>query len=245
MDNRKYNEKDVTASLDGIAEAIKSGGLAPSVIADPYSNEATYSVGDYVTFNAKSYRCITAIDTPEEFDSEKWDEIKVLDELASAVELPPVTSTDNGKILKVAEGVWAKGDVPTELPAVTSDDNDKILTVVEGVWNKGGYGPLKVTITQSTSNPSQYVADKTFAQVMTYIKAGAYVYAYLVPSPGNTFWKEKSYIPLSHYDDKSYKATFMASKIDNSYIHYLQIEYASNSNPTITKKKMSVSSDDQ
>lgn len=154
MDSRKYNEKDVTASLDGIAEAIKSGGLAPSVIADPYSDEATYSVGDYVTFNAKSYRCITTIDTPEEFNSEKWDEIKVLDELASAVELPPVTSTDNGKILTVAEGVWSKGDIPTELPEVSGTDNGKILKVTEGVWAKG----------DAPSGGSVFVVNMTFDQ---------------------------------------------------------------------------------
>lgn len=146
MDSRKYNEKDVTASLDGIAEAIKSGGLAPSVIADPYSNEATYSVGDYITFNAKSYRCITAIDTPEEFDSEKWDEIKVLDELASAVELPPVTSTDNGKILSVVEGEWSKADAPSG----------------------GGY--FEVKIYQDSSE--EWVADKTYQEIKDAYDAG-------------------------------------------------------------------------
>ena len=49
-------------------------------------------------------------------------------------ELPEVTSDDNGKVLKVVNGSWDKGDEATELPAVTSDDNGKILKVVNGAW---------------------------------------------------------------------------------------------------------------
>ena len=52
-------------------------------------------------------------------------------------ELPSVSSSDNGKILKVTSGAWAKGDAPTELPSVTTSDNGKILKVTSGAWAKG------------------------------------------------------------------------------------------------------------
>ena len=53
----------------------------------------------------------------------------------SVTELPAVTASDNGKVLKVADGAWAAGAAPTELPAVTSSDSGKVLTVnAEGQW---------------------------------------------------------------------------------------------------------------
>ena len=47
--------------------------------------------------------------------------------------LPAVTSEDNGDILGVVEGAWAKRD--PELPAVNGDDNGKILGVNNGAWD--------------------------------------------------------------------------------------------------------------
>ena len=35
---------------------------------------------------------------------------------SAGIELPPVTTTDNGDVLTVVEGAWAKADVPKELP---------------------------------------------------------------------------------------------------------------------------------
>lgn len=55
----------------------------------------------------------------------------------ATAELPAVTTTDNGKILLVSGGKWAKGDAPTELPAVTADDNGKVLKVADGAWGVG------------------------------------------------------------------------------------------------------------
>lgn len=37
-----------------------------------YSDQFTYSVGDYVHHNSALYRCITKVESPEPFDSEKW-----------------------------------------------------------------------------------------------------------------------------------------------------------------------------
>ena len=54
----------------------------------------------------------------------------------TTIELPAVSSTDNGDVLMVSGGKWAKGDMPNELPTVSGDDNGDVLTVVEGAWSK-------------------------------------------------------------------------------------------------------------
>ena len=61
------------------------------------------------------------------------DFIKALLDNADIGSLPEVTSKDNGKIAKVKDGAWAKGD-DDGLPAVTADDNGKVLKVVDGDW---------------------------------------------------------------------------------------------------------------
>lgn len=43
-----------------------------SAIADIYDNTATYAVGDYVMYQGALYKCITAVETAEDFDSSKW-----------------------------------------------------------------------------------------------------------------------------------------------------------------------------
>ena len=64
------------------------------------------------------------------------DMINALSEIAgSTVELPAVTTEDNGDVLTVVEGAWAKATIPAQLPAVTSEDAGKVLTVnSEGQW---------------------------------------------------------------------------------------------------------------
>lgn len=53
------------------------------------------------------------------------------------IELPAVTAADNGDVLTVVNGAWAKADAPKELPAVTAEDNGDVLKVVDGAWDKG------------------------------------------------------------------------------------------------------------
>lgn len=60
--------------------------------------------------------------------------------LETSKELPAVTSTNNGKILKVVEGKWALADDSNtiELPTVTVEDAGKVLKVdAEGHWVAG------------------------------------------------------------------------------------------------------------
>ena len=64
--------------------------------------------------------------------------INALSEIAgSTIELPAVSSTDNGDVLTVVSGKWAKAVLPSpepELPEVTAADNGKVLAVVNGAW---------------------------------------------------------------------------------------------------------------
>ena len=56
----------------------------------------------------------------------------------AGIELPTVTTDDNGKTLQVVAGKWDKGIVIPELPAVTASDEGKTLQVnSSGVWSSG------------------------------------------------------------------------------------------------------------
>lgn len=56
----------------------------------------------------------------------------------STLELPKVKSTDNGSVLTVVSGKWAKAAIPSQLPAVTAEDAGSVLKVnAEGAWDKG------------------------------------------------------------------------------------------------------------
>lgn len=52
-------------------------------IAETYDATSTYNVGDYVIYHDDLYKCITAVSVAEPFDSNKWTECLVTDELGS------------------------------------------------------------------------------------------------------------------------------------------------------------------
>ena len=67
-------ETDSKTALGAINEAAMDKNLA-----DPYSNQATYAVGDFVIYRTVLYKCVTAVSVAEDFDSTKWTQAKVSD----------------------------------------------------------------------------------------------------------------------------------------------------------------------
>lgn len=53
----------------------------------------------------------------------------------STVELPKVKNADNGDVLTVVSGKWAKAEIPLELPQVSASNVGMVLQVnAEGKW---------------------------------------------------------------------------------------------------------------
>lgn len=77
----------LNANFDNLDNVIYNNQLRAQAalddLAPEYDATATYSVGDYVTYNKTLYRCITAIATAEAFDDTKWTAVKVGGELKS------------------------------------------------------------------------------------------------------------------------------------------------------------------
>lgn len=63
--------------------------------------------------------------------------VKIATVAASTIELPAVTGADNGNVLTVVSGKWAKAAIPSQLPAVSATDNGSVLKVIEGAWGVG------------------------------------------------------------------------------------------------------------
>lgn len=88
-----------------------------------------------------------------------------------AAELPAVTATDNGDVLTVVSGEWAKAAAPSGLPAVTASDNGNVLTVVEGSWAKAAPSGGNQIIFDITYDETEqaFVSDLTNEQIMGYV----------------------------------------------------------------------------
>ena len=71
--------KTLTGAINEIAQG--GGGGSTDIIADDFSTESTYAVGDYVIYEGDLYKCTTAVTTAGAWDSTKWTETLVMDEV--------------------------------------------------------------------------------------------------------------------------------------------------------------------
>lgn len=140
------------SSLDanfGEVYAVNDGAII-KVVANLYSSEQTYDIGDYVIYNDYLYKCITEVSSPESFDDEKWTQVKLADELedkASLSDLPDMTQYYN---INETDGLLEdKADVDSVYTKTQVDDK---LAQVSGVVAGQGISVAKVGNNNQISN---------------------------------------------------------------------------------------------
>lgn len=72
-DSKQITKENIFADTE--AEIKNSLGT------DEYDSTSTYATGDYCIYDNTLYKCSTAINTPEDFNSNHWTEIRILEEI--------------------------------------------------------------------------------------------------------------------------------------------------------------------
>lgn len=115
--------------------------------------------------------------------------------LGIPLQVPTVTASNNGEILKVENGAWTVGEAPTGVPDVTASDNGRILQVSNGEWT--AQDSLPTTMTGATLNdngegglvpaPTTADVDKFLSGDGTYKSGGLPM---VILSYGNSTWND-------------------------------------------------------
>ena len=106
--------KTLTGAINEIAQG--GGGGSTDVIADDFSTESTYAVGDYVIYDGSLYKCTTAVTTAGAWDSNDWTETLVMDEVeagggggTTVIANPSGTATDDLTKVQIGSTIY---DIP-------------------------------------------------------------------------------------------------------------------------------------
>jgi len=142
--NTDDNVTDVLVKLKIGEKVYKICDFANKNLANEYSASRTYEVGDYVIYEDDLYKCITAVSTAEPFDSNKWDECLVTDELGSGggggnadivhltqaeYDALPYSKLTDDKVYMITD---TNGDGSQFQPVIYSENEREI-----GVWTDG------------------------------------------------------------------------------------------------------------
>lgn len=71
-----------------------------------YSNSATYAVGDEVNHNSRMWKCITAVETPEDFDVTKWEQFAFNGNTTGEEEITYATANNTTSKIEWYTDVW-------------------------------------------------------------------------------------------------------------------------------------------
>ena len=115
--------------------------------------------------------------------------------LGIPLQVPTVTASNNGEILKVENGAWTVGEAPTGVPDVTTSDDGKVLQVSNGEWTAQDALPTTMVGASDEDDgegglvpaPSAGDEDKFLSGDGTYKSGGLPM---VILSYGNSTWSE-------------------------------------------------------
>jgi hypothetical protein len=139
------------------------------MIAPYYSNNKTYSLGEYVTYQYKIYKCEITVDSPESFTSSKWTEVASVTALINAI-VSRLNAYDNSNLVmyRTTEGERTK----------MVDKNDQVL-YTENLTKNIIDETTGVTLDETLSSVSNHISDATKHAVYSVTKLATPVTGYI------------------------------------------------------------------
>lgn len=175
--------------LDGMANLIGqisggSGKLNSTQAADAYDPTATYAVGDKVSYAGNVYSCISAISTPEAWDSTHWDQVDPIqdqvDDVRNTLNAKPdinlgITGASVEQIIKVltvdANGkplTWQAVNLPSnEVSVITNANTTLTLQPCPVTYKWGEVASLTLTVTATSQYHFMFTCPSASATVLT------------------------------------------------------------------------------
>ena len=173
-----------------------AGSQGADIIADEYdSASGIYSIGDYCVYQAVLYKCITAISVPEAFDSSKWEEVTVSDEISDVnnalnqldQNMAYVESGNTAtRTYTGGEFISWKGTLYTASTGIPMGDPFAVGTNLAAVGDGGGFNLLNAGITDAMMHINEDVGiipgNQTIASVQNSVVRSGINALYMVDS---------------------------------------------------------------
>ena len=153
----------ITFFANGTATYSTSQTADERNLADAYSNQSTYAVGDYCIYNGKFYRCTTAISTAESWTSGHWTQVTAGDELQDKYVKPSggIPSSDLASAVQTSLG---KADSAYQKPSGGIPGTDLASGVIPTVPSASSATPQALGTAAAGSSSNYSRADHVHAK---------------------------------------------------------------------------------
>ena len=149
-----------------------------NMIAPYYSIYKTYSLGEYVTYQYKIYRCQITVGSPESFTSFKWTEVVSVTALINAI-VSRLDAYDNSKLVmyRTTEGERTK----------MVDKNDQVLyteNLTKNIIDETTEVPLDTTLTSISNHMADTAKHAVYSVTKLATPVAGYISSYRLTADG-------------------------------------------------------------